>query len=67
MNMIWTIIFPFSMIIGPLLMKSVNDYDLSKQLKFQTNELNSSTISGSHVLSKVKINPYWDEFVHQKN
>lgn len=42
------------MIIGPLLMKSVNEYDLSEQLKFQTNELNCSIISGSHVLSKVK-------------
>lgn len=56
MNMIWTILFPFSMIIGPLLMKSVNEYDLSEQLKFQTNELNCSIISGSHVLSKVKKN-----------
>lgn len=44
------------MIIGPLLMKSVNEYDLSEQLKFQTNELNCSIISGSHVLSKVKKN-----------
>lgn len=66
MNMIWTILFPFSMIIGPLLMKSVNEYDLSEQLKFQTNELNCSIISGSHVLSKVKINPFSDEIVRQK-
>lgn len=42
------------MIIGPLLMKVVNEYDLSEQLKFQNNELNCSIISGSHVLSKVK-------------
>lgn len=54
MNMIRTILFPFSMIIGPLLMKVVNEYDLSEQLKFQNNELNCSIISGSHVLSKVK-------------
>lgn len=54
------------MIIGPLLMKSVNEYDLSEQLKFQTNELNCSIISGSHVLSKVKINPFSDEIVRQK-
>lgn len=66
MNMIWTILFPFSMIIGPLLMKVVNEYDLSEQLKFQTNELNCSIISGSHVLSKVKINPFSDEIVRQK-
>lgn len=66
MNMIWTILFPFSMIIGPLLMKSVNEYDLSEQLKFQNNELNCSIISGSHVLSKVKINPFSDEIVRQK-
>lgn len=58
--------FPFSMIIGPLLMKSVNEYDLSEQLKFQTNELNCSIISGSHVLSKVKKKPFSDEIVRQK-
>lgn len=54
------------MIIGPLLMKSVNEYDLSEQLKFQTNELNCSIISGSHVLSKVKKKPFSDEIVRQK-
>lgn len=37
--MIWTILFPFSMIIGPFLMKSVNDYNFNKLLKFQTYEL----------------------------
>lgn len=39
MNMIWTILFPFSMIIGPFLMKSVNDYNFNELLKFQTYEL----------------------------
>lgn len=66
MNMIRTILFPFSMIIGPLLMKVVNEYDLSEQLKFQNNELNCSIISGSHVLSKVKKKPFSDEIVRQK-
>lgn len=37
--MIWTILFPFSMIIGPFLMKSVNDYNFNELFKFQTYEL----------------------------
>lgn len=54
------------MIIGPLLMKSCKWVWFEQQLKFQTNELNCSIISGSHVLSKVKKKPFSDEIVRQK-